>query len=139
MKILLNIMGMVVISCLSFSALSQQLVKFDYDNAGNRIKRYETLLGRAAVEEDTLSVEEAIVYQEHLFPNPTQGLIHFLSEDPEFGTSQVRIVDLQGRTIFSDSFESSDFEINLSWASNGIYLVRWTFREETKTYKIIKK
>lgn len=139
MKILLTGLGTMILMMVSHSSFSQQLVKFDYDDAGNRIKRYETVLARAAASEDTLTIDEVIVYHETLFPNPTQGPIRFLSDDPEFGTSEVHIVDLQGRTLLIESFESSDFEIDLSRASNGIYLVRWTFKEEVKTYKIIKE
>ncbi len=139
MKMLLTGLGTMILMMVSYSSFSQQLVKFDYDDAGNRIKRYETLLARTAAPDDTLTTDEVIVYHETLFPNPTQGMIRFLSDDPEFGASDVHILDLQGRTILNQSFESSDFKINLSWASNGIYLVRWTFREETKTYKIIKE
>ena len=59
-----------------------------------------------------------------IYPNPARDMLH-LSFPPERGIEAVRLMDMKGRTMLSESVEENDHSLNISTDAfaNGVYLI----------------
>jgi hypothetical protein len=71
----------------------------------------------------------------NLYPNPTTGTIHFKGVNRAQAT--LTVVNLQGQTVYSQSINPQK-EVNLSFISDGIYVVQLQSESETLVAKLIK-
>lgn len=72
-------------------------------------------------------------FEPSVYPNPTTGLLNFnnaLSKD-------VEITNLNGQLIYKEDNIKSEF-IDLSLSTNGIYIVKISGTDDSKSFKIIK-
>ncbi len=72
----------------------------------------------------------------NLYPNPASDLVNLQAEgSPEFA---IKIVDGFGRTVFSESLESGNHELNLSAMAAGVYTLIATPRSNSETLERTK-
>ena len=107
-----------------------------------------TLLSRSGFDLDLnydcyyhVGIEETLLLEGNIYPNPTNGLLHIdLSGQEESLSKQVSIYSVTGQIIDSYVFNSHNFEINLQDYPSGIYIIKVT--DETGIVlqgKIIKR
>ncbi|MDD4150494.1 MAG: T9SS type A sorting domain-containing protein, partial [Bacteroidales bacterium] len=68
-------------------------------------------------------------------PNPTNGIIN-ISADQNY---LVQVLDLTGRIIESVNMNNNDISIDLTSKNSGMYIIRLTNENGTKTVKVIKR
>ena len=73
-----------------------------------------------------------------IFPNPSSGLIYLSTEEHAYKTGVVRISDLEGKVIFSSSF-NNPMSIDLKLQPKGVYIVSLQFEQEQMVRKIYLK
>ena len=75
-----------------------------------------------------------------VFPNPVTGILSIRIAAELSDTYQIKIADLTGRILLSQSIETASaiIPLNVSGWSNGLYQVSISNSTETKTFKIQK-
>ena len=76
-----------------------------------------------------------------IFPNPTDDYLNILFLDNEKLTRNVKIADLSGRTLYSQSnirIEKQHLSLNLSAFAPGVYVLTVNETDRIEVYKIIK-
>ena len=68
---------------------------------------------------NNLSIQENYWNYLQVYPNPTNGIVHFTLHHPDF--REVRIFDVVGKEILAKNIENSNLKIDLSSMSNGSY------------------
>jgi hypothetical protein len=71
--------------------------------------------------EPCASVSDFAYYDITLYPNPNEGM--FFLEGMAKGTA-FEILNLQGQTIYASKIESQTQAIDLSFTSNGVYILQ---------------
>ena len=72
-------------------------------------------------------------------PNPSNGIIN-LDFTKSFTTGKIMVTDLAGRTVYSNTLNSSKSQqVNLSNLANGVYVVSIEAGNEQFTKKVIIK
>lgn len=136
--------------------LTSNKLNFEYDEAGNQIKRFLTIVIVSHRPGD--AGEEDIVYDEiafldepdelniitfDVFPNPTTGPLTIKWNNTNVKITDVQIYDLTGSlmsNISKNNRGDSNVELNISNLSTGIYMLRFvTSENEVISRKIIKK
>lgn len=70
-----------------------------------------------------------------LYPNPSNGIFTM-----ELSSSaKVKILDLLGRSVYSDNLEQGNYKMDLSPFENGVYFIQINQNNNFKTIKIIKE
>ncbi len=131
----------IVISiCASFfqTAIGQNIL-FQYDESGNRDRRYIASARVEGENEQVAEQTEDVLEEDKLYPNPTEGILRFSLIREEPAISQVSLIDLNGRLLYRKTFTEQDFEINISNRPEGIYILKWTFADQSRSIKIIKQ
>lgn len=73
----------------------------------------------------------------HIYPNPTNGIVH-ISGDPEMiGTTYI-LYDLAGKTLLSGIITSAITEIDIRRLTSGVYLLNLN-GDERQTFKLFKQ
>ncbi len=135
-----------VLTIVSATNAQQLKYEYDYDNAGNRIKRgivrlenrkndedrQETLLAQLT---DSLFDGNAI----RIFPNPTKGIVRLEVENGTVQFKRFRLFDLSGRLIDEGAQKESSLRIDLSGEPNGTYILEVWLEDTQRSYKIIKQ
>lgn len=84
-----------------------------------------------------LGIEDEYVNNLVLFPNPTEGQIH-LKSNAEI--SEIQIIDLSGRVLYSKTVESANPTFNFSELPSGMYIAKIkTQNGDSQNIKFIKK
>lgn len=73
----------------------------------------------------------------HIYPNPTQGVLHIDLSQNYQGDVAVSIIDLTGRTIYRNNVASRSLTINTTAWSKGLYLVQLNNNGKLANYKAI--
>jgi hypothetical protein len=93
------------------------------------------------VVEKPLGLNESYSNAINIYPNPTTDRIHIEFAQP--GTSEVliEITDLSGKRVFQNQLKSASVseEINLSFLTKGVYILKIRTAEFEKTVEVIKK
>lgn len=101
--------------------------------------------------ESTMEIDYVRVYQESipsstqeivnsglkLYPNPTNGILNVKSDI--IGLSEISIYDVYGKLISKFSFNTPQYQLDISHLSSGIYLIQQSGNHETFIQKIIKQ
>ncbi len=69
----------------------------------------------------------------HLFPNPVRDLVNLVST---LEMQQVRVFDISGRVVYSNTINSEEYQINTEHFESGMYFVRITTTEGIFTGKL---
>lgn len=148
MKTLLFLLGFIALSNLS---PAQQRIAYEYDVAGNRIRRTVLTMRSAAQSLETDSIAEKIEAEGisrslreckvTVYPNPTQGELTFsISNGEENAVSEIRVYSSNGQLLKTLKAEgNTDIPIDLTPYPSGIYLIDFRQGESKSFYKIIKQ
>jgi hypothetical protein len=138
----------------SFELFAQKtdpvVVKYSYDENGNRIRRWIDITKLAIPDTtDTLDQDSLIkknINNSHaldgmitLFPNPTEGLLDMKITGMKDGeTAEYAFVSLTGQELLRKKTGSPVSRIDISAFPPGTYLVNVTLRNQVQTWKIVK-
>ncbi len=136
---------------LAFNGLKAQnvTVNFEYDENGNRTRRYielkkveencksldtEETEGWLAEVNETMQGAELSIY-----PNPTSGLLNVNIAGTENSTSfRLTLSTLSGTIIEDRHTESGNTQLDISRLAQGIYLLTVSSPDERRVWKIVK-
>lgn len=84
-----------------------------------------------------LSVEQnTLLSKIRLYPNPINGNILYLDTNQEL---EVKIIDILGKTLLTDSVNNAKKEVNISQLKTGTYFIKLTSENGSVTKKFIKQ
>ncbi len=83
----------------------------------------------------TLNNETTVFSKLSYFPNPVKDV--FTVSNLE-GNSQIEVYTVLGQQMITKNYDSKDVNLDFSGFNNGIYLVKITSQNETKTIKVLK-
>jgi hypothetical protein len=85
------------------------------------------------------SVEDAIQPSFKIYPNPASDVLHIQLDSREFisGEINLRVMDLNGRTVLSDTFRGTQTTLDLSKLQHGLYLLQLGDGRYIDTHKLI--
>ena len=125
---------------------------YDYDKAGNRIKRW------LVVEEITNTIEAEFRTREKaedagaedemrsddvsvsVYPNPTIGVVTVdIPVLDESGSNTLHLYDAKGETVLSRKRLMNSNTIDFMNTPSGVYILKLNLGGSEKSYKIIKK
>ena len=129
--------------CYLWAAYGQDVIRYSYDNAGNRIKR-EIDLSRASEEKDDKNPESySDRIEEHeirIYPNPTKGdlVINISNIDTE---NQVTVIlyNIEGKLMRRAEVNAGQAFMDIRDEQNGIYLMQINIDENSTIWKIFKE
>jgi len=130
--------------------VAQNTVSFEYDDAGNRIKR-ETIETRSLkiknsnlseTEKQKTSINSSFAEGEIIaFPNPVEDELSVFFKNIEINQSpiQLDVFSLSGQLLYTENIESTQTRIDTRNLSQGIYLVKVNSANNSQEFKIFKK
>lgn len=83
----------------------------------------------------TLQTPDNLIKSVHLYPNPTSDFVRISAGE---SIDLVQVFDVTGRVVKESSPEKSDFSLNVSNLSKGVYLVKLNSGDKEATTKLIK-
>tara|TARA_R110002050_G_scaffold290467_3_gene444202 strand:- start:3208 stop:5064 length:1857 start_codon:yes stop_codon:yes gene_type:complete len=93
------------------------------DSLGNIIFKAGQGFSINVVQPQSISVNEIdIASQWSIYPNPAHDVLHFSGVDFSLGQLELRVFDLQGQTVKSDTIKDSE-SLSLSGLKSGLYLI----------------
>lgn len=125
---------------------AQQVIKYNYDNSGNRVSRKVILLsskqdqtrqdksGQESINElmDTFSIT--------IYPNPTcENLTISTQNTNNNPLTELKLYNTQGKLLYKDKNNNNTNTINMSMYDKGIYLLVITIEGKRKEFKVIKQ
>ena len=115
------------------------MVKYSYDNAGNRTKR-EIVFTRSEAMEDEENSEMVSEHEIQIYPNPTEGDLNVsISNISNDNQAAITLYDISGRLLKKEDATTGRVNIDISGVANGIYIMQIMIDEKVTTWKIIKK
>lgn len=84
----------------------------------------------------TSTNDHQLVQSVIIFPNPNSGQFSIITENINHHKS-IRISDLQGKTIYSESFANNEQLISLNSLKNGLYIIEITTDNKTVVKKLL--
>lgn len=145
MKAIRYILSLLVLLFLSSTLTAQQTVKFEYDNAGNRVLRHLSTKKSTEAEVDSLFKDtnnHLKIIGDHLvkvYPNPTLGIINVEFLGTSEGSSTYSLVDQNGREILNGETINLSNSIDITQQGRGVYYLVIKAPEIYQVYKIIKQ
>ena len=74
-----------------------------------------------------------------LYPNPNNGTFDIALADGITGDVSINVVDITGKTVYVNTFNTSVITINIPNLSSGIYMVKLSNSSHSETIKFIKQ
>lgn len=94
-------------------------------------------LSSLSVDESSVGIDNSIQNTTFSFaPNPSQGMINVKHD---FGSAELAIIDLSGKTVLQESQVFTDTRMDLSHLQSGIYLIRIQNGLDSRTERLIIK
>lgn len=138
MKLLTFLLVLLTSSASSFA----QLV-FDYDEAGNCIKRHILVLKKSNTDDTNETaplIEQTTLGRIIIYPNPTKDLVTLQFPDSDIEqTRTILLFDQAGRTLLSHRESSNNATLDLSQHSPGMYFLIIQSGATKLDFKIIKE
>jgi hypothetical protein len=126
---------------------SQNRFSYDYDANGNRIQREVIVLsgsGKSMIS-STDSIREqtelSIIHKDEIsiYPNPTKGHLKVeINSQTAVGNVSIDVYNMRGQNIYRKTDLSTFYDIDLSNATNGAYILVIRINESKYEWKIIK-
>lgn len=125
-------------------------VIYDYDKAGNVIKRKRETRGGAFDDFDDSGMRTigdfslSLSSRDHrkvifiIEPNPTHGKFVVRALDGLKGDVFCRVCDLSGRLLLQKQLQNGISDFDISTSPKGIYILQVSYNNELLTWKIIK-
>lgn len=123
----------------TWTATATEVVRF-YIHTNNLcgtqdVNRVRTIICGGSLSSNTFDASQFTIY-----PNPASDVLNVRLAGALSTISTVQIVDLNGRQVFSKSFNNvSDAQINVNDLSAGMYLINITSGDTVETQKFLKK
>jgi len=122
-------------------AHSQQPLLFYYDDAGNCILKYRTVvvapIGHAPQKPQNEQIGERTLT---IYPNPTYGLVRIeISGEASESPISIMLSDMSGKVLQSFSTANMNFDVDLTSYLQGNYLLVMIIDNKKSTWQIIKK
>ena len=86
--------------------------------------------------DDKLSAYSSIIEGFSYYPNPTKNSVNFIANT---NIQELKVFDVLGKKVYSVTPLQTDFEMNLSNLNSGVYFIKATINNQTKSFKIIKE
>lgn len=128
----------------STSAITTEVLNFEYDSSGNQIKRsFKLTINSASINSISNEIELVSELNEksfEVYPNPTPGplTVRWYND----GIQDIKLFDLTGREIKNYNFNKTEtsIDLNISNLPKGIYIIHFkTTKGDIVSRKIIKK
>lgn len=87
--------------------------------------------------EEVLSVNDPLKVSAKVYPNPTQNNWTFVLENNQI--ESIDIVDMTGKTVYSNQFNSNEVLVDATNFSTGIYFAKVRTGEAVQTIKLVRK
>ena len=133
---------------MSYATISeaQTLIKFSYDDAGNRIKREIVLQKSSTANPDTTAssvkpVSEMLGKMKiTIYPNPTKGQLSVaITNLPAKASGEIKIFNIAGNVIRYQKMLGPLNQIDFSIYPSGIYVLYLKVGQDESKWKIIKQ
>lgn len=115
--------GLLACGTIHLWAQENCLVRYNYDAAGNRIKRYWYCLGHDEIK----SMEHTDGLSQNgltLFPVPATTTMLTVRLDSAVVNATLEVSDAQGRVLLTERMSGATYELTVTDLSNGIYHLR---------------
>jgi hypothetical protein len=137
---------------LDFIILSGQSIHYDYDDSGNRLKRYIIPLKSADISgEDTLKESKEISKKEEfeeklgevtirIYPNPTRGELSVEVSGPgNDETVDYQLFSQTGLLLDTKRKNGFQFTVDMERYPGGMYILRLMIKGKISQWKILKE
>ena len=137
---------------LDFIILSGQSIHYDYDDSGNRLKRYIIPLKSAYISnEDTLKESKEISKKEEfeeklgevtirIYPNPTRGELSVEVSGPgNDETVDYQLFSQTGLLLITKRKNGFRFTVDMERYPGGMYILRLMIKGKISQWKILKE
>lgn len=148
----------IIIAVFTIHALNSQNqeITFKYDESGNCIKKYKTIVmsksknaGKSFVDKDydaktghgydsTIETARIKELDIKIYPNPTRGLLKIETEGSLSGTYRILLFDVRGQMLVRQEIAGNTAILNISEFDEGVYILRIKYAGVHKEWKIIK-
>jgi hypothetical protein len=134
-----NLLSLAVCLFFGISSYAQNhQINLEYDDAGNRIKRYVITLDG----ERMANPDQAIVFEDEsvtIYPNPTRYYFNLeFSKINDNEQMDYILSDEQGKLIEQGKIEQQKTKFDLSDHRNGIYFLNILRKGKKSTWQIVK-
>jgi hypothetical protein len=147
MKTLIILFTGIIIS----SSLMAQTIEYGYDENGNRISRRIVYLKSGKQQQNTTT--DTIAQQEtpepvslqkgsmhiQVQPNPTKGFLQVSITGTEAGTHSVKVVTMQGKSVYENAAFRSPGVVDLSDVPEGVYIMKVRSGGEEEEWKVVRE
>lgn len=141
MKLRTKLLLFSFLSC-SLGVSAQAKIGFSYDEAGNRVKR-EIIMSQSQSKAKKRSASFSDMVSDRqikIFPNPTKGVLHVeLLNNKEQVAGNIAVYSLSGAKITSCPIANNRADVDISFSTSGIYVLRINIGESSSSWKIIKE
>lgn len=121
------------------TAINSGNIDTDYNSWGNRYWKTTDQLNMYITfgncSDLTLKTPDNLIKSVHLYPNPTSDFVRISAGE---SIDLVQVFDVTGRVVKESIPEKSDFSLNVSNLSKGVYLVKLNSGDKEATTKLIK-
>lgn len=94
-------------------------------------------IGADEINGGTLGINDFSLSEKlRFYPNPVKSILNIENDSP---ISKIEVFALTGQSVLNQTVDTKSAQINLSSLSSGIYLVRISYKNNIKTFKIIKE
>lgn len=141
-----------IITLITSFNIQAQIIEFEYDDAGNRVRRSLCTMctsPRPAGPDSTAS--DSYSLEANILPNPTKGNLAIEVTEATFTNNQkndatgkeqshfhVVVYDLYGREILNEQHTSANFKIDITKQPPGAYFVKLYMGNKFKQWEIVK-
>lgn len=84
----------------------------------------------------TLGVDDINSISFNFYPNPTQGIVNFKSNEI---VEVIEVYNMLGQKVLSIAPKSANFTADFSSVNSGVYFIKASINQTTSVYKIVKK
>ena len=134
---------LITIAILMQLASTAQIVAYDYDATGNRVKRYTiTIQSSSPNEQTTLQSQQEVLadYNLTISPNPTQNdIIVSLNNAEEIPSALIELYDATGKLLYKQEKINQSNTISMSAYAMGTYYLKLSVEGVAKTWNVVKK
>lgn len=125
------------------AGMAQMMIRYSYDEAGNRIRK-EILVSRSAVvsKPDSVKSHSMMVLDRQIkvYPIPTTGLLNVdIMDLSDMDRCEIDIFTLSGVQLLHQKVSQSTTEIDITSYTGGMYLLNVVLNGENSAWKVIKK
>lgn len=133
--------------CLLFplAIMAQTIIVFEYDNAGNRVKR--TIFIFKMSEADSTIAESGPPQQDEnlasqriaVYPNPTDGLVNIDFNLPPEPKAYYILTAINGAQVEQGNLTATQTQLNLMNLGKGTYILHVVSGDDKEKFKIVKQ